>query len=159
MSGAQQQIVTAYEDLGLSVEQISREFSFDAVSIKAVLMQNSIVYREQNKQVSSGSKEASPDDFTQQDALQIKRVIMDSVASDDPHLAFKAAKYARDDYKGRLTPIKMVANTTINIVEFNISLQKARDARARVKQKAIEIGGGSVNVIATNLETKELRAA
>lgn len=132
MSGSDQQIVTAYEDLGLNPEQIAEDGSYDIVAIKACLMQNSVLFREAMKQ----NKEEGFSNGEEQEARQVIAQLMRD--SEDDFIKLRAAKYIRDDKRGRLDPVK-AQHLNISVVNINASLRKAREARARVRNTSIDI--------------------
>lgn len=131
MSGSDQQIVTAYEELGLTPEQIAAD-GYDIVAVKACLMQNSVLFRE-------AMKVNSEEGFSTSEEQEARGVIANLMRdSDDDFIKLRAAKYIRDDKKGRLDPIK-AQHLNINIVTINDTLRKAREARARVKSTIIDV--------------------
>lgn len=147
MSGSDQQIVTSYEELGMTVEQISCDTGWEPLAVKASLLQNSSLYRaEQNSKgatlENAGKVTPNPiEDFDQKDLIDSKTVLRELLhAEDDPHLRFKVAKFMRDEKKGRLDPIRAIKDIkNITVQQFNITLVKAREARARAAQKFIEV--------------------
>lgn len=145
MSGSDQQIVTSYEDLGMSVEEIASDTGWDELAIKAILIQNSMVYRDSIKSPVGGNENDTSkiEGFSEQDNLDAIRTVREILnASDEPHIQLKAAMFIRNDKKGRLDVVKAIKDAprfTIN--QFNITLAKARDARLRARSKVIDIGG------------------
>lgn len=146
MSGSDQQIVTSYEELGMTVEQIAADTGWDALAIKASLLQNSSVYRAE-VQASNSTANSNPgptlalEDFDQQDLIDSKQVLRELLHVDDDHLRFKVAKFMRDEKKGRLDPVRAIRDIkNITVQQFNVTLVKAREARARAAQKVIDVG-------------------
>ena len=90
MTAASQQIVTAYEDLGMTIDEIAAQGLGEPVAIKAVLLQWSQKYREDTKTNKSC-------DFTDEDRDQALAVIRNAAMyAEDEHLRFRAAKYIHD---------------------------------------------------------------
>ena len=95
MTASSQQIITCYEELGMSIDEIAAAGHGDPVAIKAVLLQWSQKYREEmkvNKAI----------DFTEEDHDQVLAVIRNAALfAEDELLRFRAAKYIRDDTERR----------------------------------------------------------
>lgn len=130
MTAANIQIVTAYEQLGLLPEQIAQEYDLDIESIKATLMQFSSAYR----------KAAKQDDqlnFSENELVAANQVIAQIMQyAEDDNLRLRAARYIRDDKKGRLDATQM-RGLNINVLQFNMTLQKARERIAKAKNTDI----------------------
>ena len=133
MSGGSQQIVTLYEDCGMSIEEIAQAGHGDVLAIKAVLTQFSGKYRE----MMSGEKKVL--DFTDEDLDQVNAVIRNAAMyAEDEHLRFRAAKYIRDDKKQRLDGVKGLKSLNINLNAFMLHLNKAKELTSK-KEKVIEL--------------------
>lgn len=128
MSGSDKSIVTMYETLGMSIEEIHQEDGWDLVSIKACLMQNSPVYRERVKC-------KMEDGFNEQDNRDSLQVVREAMHGEDEHVRLRAAIFLREDYKGRrdvkASDLSRMGGITIN--QFNTYLQQANEARERAK--------------------------
>lgn len=123
-----QQIVNAYEDAHLSLEDINVEFpEMDIVGIKAVLIQYSNLYRTALKEAAKEGASTLEKDFTDED-LHFVTSSLGQMAreTDDPNLKFRLLKYIRDDAKGRKDGNKAKFNINTNIIVFNEHLRKAR---------------------------------
>lgn len=140
-------IKTAFEEEGMSPEQIAECQELDITAVKACLLQSSSKYRKL-----AGQGEEEVDDginFTKDEQRRIKEGILDTALSaEDPHLRFKALTYCRDDFKGRKDITKAVGGMTNNIFMLNEQLAKMRSIKDnivssalgnRVKQKAIDV--------------------
>lgn len=123
-----QQIVNAYEDAHLSLEDINVEFpEMDIVGIKAVLIQYSSSYRQALKDNAKQGVEGLEKDFTDIDLQFVtKGMIQLAQETFDENLKFRCFKYVRDDAKGRKDGNKAKFNINTNIIVFNEHLRKAR---------------------------------
>jgi hypothetical protein len=136
MQAATAQIVSMFETLGMGVEDIAEQQGMDPIAVKAALLQGSRAYRE--SQVSN-SKDEECGVFTSREEQLARQAIVDLAAgSDDEHIRLKAAKYIRDDKKGRLDKAA-VGKLNINVLVFNETLRKARAAKARALGDVIDL--------------------
>jgi len=142
MVAINQAIVTAYEELGMTPEEIADDQGLDISVIKATLIQSSLTYRKVIKKDDS--------EFSDEDLVQVNNVIRQTALyAEDENLRFRAASYIRDDKKGRRDIIKQVQNTQpINALIFNVQFQKA--------QKAIERACGKLKDAVDVSEMKEV---
>jgi hypothetical protein len=132
MTGEQESIRVAYETLGMTPMEIAEDRGLEVASVKASLMATSSGYR---KACGQEPDEEDALNFTDQDLKDVNEVILQTAKyAEDPNLRFKAAVYIRSDKKGRLEPVKQMANQSFNILVFNEQMAKIREA----KQKAIE---------------------
>ena|ERR1044071_1472383 len=133
------EIVASFETLGMSVEQIADDTGFDIAAVKAVLLQNSSLYR----------KEAKKDDnlqFTEDEAAECKKIIFNLARhSEDEYMQFKAARYVIDSKAGRLDIGKNLQQINFNAIDFNIQMTKAMKAARATEEKAIEITNNRTN--------------
>lgn len=125
LTGINQQIVTAYETLGLTISQIQeafQELALDSLAIKATLMQFSEKYRNDNKKVVNN-------DFNDDELIEANQVMVSLMrGADDEHLRARMARYIRDDKKGRLD-VHGIRDINVNVMMFNERLLKAREAK------------------------------
>lgn len=127
MTAANQQIVTAFEETGMTPEEISQELGYELAAIKSILMQSSSVYRKICRK-----DEDADTNFTEEEHTMARQVIANAARySEDENLKFRAACYIRDDKKGRLDTIKANTGLNINVVMFNEQIAKARKAKDR----------------------------
>jgi len=130
-------IVVAFEDLGMTPEQIAEDQELELSAVKASLMQFSIKYRNILMGISTNGIPKDDLDFRDQELKEANEVILDLMRwSDDDRIRAKLAMYIRDDKKGRLdarTALLGDFNNTlnINVMVFNERLQKAKEARKR----------------------------
>lgn len=137
-------IVTAYEQSGMSPEDIAHDRDLDITAVKAALMQGSSQYRKACGKENSDIPEL---DFDNEQLMQVNRVIHDlAMSAEDEHLRLKAAMYIRNDKKGRLEPVKNLAGNNFNILMINEQLAKVRAIGDNIKRAVV--GNGS--------QTKEL---
>mgnify|MGYP007068387253 CR=1 FL=1 len=125
MTAANEQIVAAFEDNNMSIEEIADDFGYDALAVKAILMQNSVAYRKQMK--------INPDmNFTEDEAVEMRNIVVSLARyAENQDLQFRCARYILDDLKGRLDMGNQVKNININITNFNEQMKRARAAAER----------------------------
>ena len=144
MSAFIDQLVTAYEVNGLTPEQIVESIGegLDVAAVRVALQQNSSKYRKACEIAEDDDEELN---FSRQELLDVNKVIYETAmtaaypdGSVDFKTRFNAAKYIRDDKKGRLEPAEALkgsnGNTFNFLQQFNMSLQQAKEKAA----KAIE---------------------
>lgn len=133
MTAGNQEIITSYETLGMSPEDIAAELDLEVTAVKAVLFQNSSIYR----------KDAKTDEtlqFTETEAEECKRIIMNIARySEDENLQFRSARYVLDSKTGRLDAQKALPSVQFNVLNFNEHMKKAIAAARNIEQKAIEV--------------------
>lgn len=133
LSPVAQEIITMYETLGMTVEQIAADTELEVPSIKAILFQSSSLYRQ----------DAKADDklqFTETEAEEAKRIILNIARyTGDEHLQFKAARYVLDCKTNRIEAGTQLKHTTFNVISFNEQMQRALAAQRKTEEKAIEI--------------------
>lgn len=138
MTAEMQAIKVAYEEEGLSVEDISNLRKLDSAAIKSCLMQVSSRYRKD-----CGKEDEVEDslNFSKDEQQRVKDAILDlALSTDDPHLKFKALVYCRDDAKGRKDIVKNQQNgSTFNILQINERMKSMRLLADRAKG-IVEIG-------------------
>ena len=126
--------ITALYEGGLSVEQIAEDQELDVIAVKAALLQGSAQYRKEMSSAPAGESAFS----TTEEELARKVIIDLMQQSDVDNVRFRCAKYIRDDHKGRLDA-NNVKKLNINVVVFNETLQRARQAKEKGKAKCIDI--------------------
>ena len=126
----------------MTPEEIASEQDLDIVSVKAILMQFSGLYREQCK-----VKEDL--NFTDEEEVAARGVITNIARySEDERLRLRAAIYIRDDKKGRLDVVRQMNGLNINVIHFNDQMKKAIAAKERAK--------AIINVSAQDSSVKQL---
>lgn len=141
MSGRDQSIVSMYEELEMTIEQIAQSEDLEELSVKACLMTHSSVYRE-------ALKLKSEDGFTEQDDLDARRTIRELMNSDDDHVSLRAAIFIRSDKKGRLdVKPKDMQQVNVTVNQFNLLLQKQKEVREKAKQRQLIDVPSSLSVV------------
>ena len=129
----------AYEEEGMSPEEIASDRGLDVAAVKAGLMQVSAKYRKD-----CGKEDAEKDDlnFSDDHLRRVNEVIYDlALSAEDDHLRFKAATYIRDDKKGRKEIAKGMSGNNFNILMLNEQLAKVREVGDRIKKKLLPAPG------------------
>ena len=126
LTGANSQILEAYENLGMSPEEISDDLDYDIVAVKATLMQFSSKYR--------SACQVTPNlDFSIDEQLAAKQTMVELMRNtEDEYLRARLAMKIRDDGKGRLD-IGIGRGLNINVNLFNMQLKQARERIALSK--------------------------
>jgi hypothetical protein len=133
-------IKTAFENEGMSAEEIAECQELDVVAVKACLMSCSSKYR---KECGREVEEVDRLNFSDDQLARVNEVIVElALSAEDPHLRFKAATYIRDDKKGRKEVVRAVQNTTNNVLMLNETLAKMRSIKGDIVSKAL--GRGAV---------------
>lgn len=143
MSTEQETIKHCYEVLGLMPQDIAEDRGLEVAAVKATLMSTSAKYRK-----ACGMEESEKDElnFTDEDEKDVIQVIRDTAKfADDPHLRYNAAVYIREDRRGRKDRVKNMGNVTFNLLEFNGSLAKMRQAKDAMMAR-LSSNGGSIPV-------------
>jgi hypothetical protein len=138
-SGTLEQLRTAYEVEGMTIEQICQDFSdLQPEAVKAALISCSSKYR---KDCGVETRLESPDElnFDNDQLKSVNQVIYElALGAEDEHLRFKAATYVRDDKKGRKEVAALLRDTNrFNLNTFNILLQQGRQMANGIKQQLI----------------------
>jgi hypothetical protein len=135
MTSEHQAIIVAYEQEGMSVEEIASLRDLDPVAVKACLAQFCKKYREDcglNKGIDTG------DDFTEEDGRWAVRALVETgMSTDDEYLRTKIAMFVRDDKKGRREPAKQLQGQQFNILMLNEQLAKVRGIADSIKEKLL----------------------
>lgn len=129
MTAAATQIVSAYENCGMSVEEIAEDQELEPLAVKACLMQFSTVFKNELK-----SNKTEDIEFSAEDHVTAVDIIRTTAKyAQDEKLRYKAATYIRDDKKGRLDAIRQLGGLNINVLQFNETMKKAIAATNRAK--------------------------
>lgn len=141
------QIKECYENLGLSPSLIAEQLSFDEGAVKAKLMCISSKYR---KDCGKEDKEEDDLNFTKDQLRDINTVFIEAAltatnqdGSPDWRVRLDAAKYVRDDKKGRKDIKAQLAGNTFNILNFNEAIQAARQGASKLRD-AVQGAGQKV---------------
>ncbi|HTH21165.1 MAG TPA: hypothetical protein VL854_03020 [Nitrososphaeraceae archaeon] len=130
MTARDQQIVTCYEDLNMSLEDISVDSGFDIEAIKSCLIQYSQRYR-----YNINKEELAETDITDDEFKNIRRVLKSiAITSEDDHLRARVGMFLWDKKRGEgkggsLKPI----NVSINLIN-----QQLKEMKHAKETKTIE---------------------
>lgn len=136
MSGADQQIITAYEELGMSPEEIADDQDLDLTAVKAILMQFSTAFRQA---AGKSPKEIGFSAEQEQAVVDVIANIARGYTDADERTQLRAAMFLRNDRRGRLDIGKQLNGLNINVISFNEQMQKAIAAKQRSKEQIIDI--------------------
>jgi len=127
-----QQIVTAYEKCGLTIEEIAENYDLETAAIAAVLSSDSSKYRMDVKGASGGKvTEADVTTDEMREMLSIMKSIAREQRHDNPSVAKRAAEFVYNEGKGR-NNLAGLSNTGVNILVINQRLVGMRQAREKV---------------------------
>ena len=127
MTAANTQIVTAFEDLGMTPEEIAAQEDLDVAVIKSTLAQFSSLYRKACKKDDSLN-------FTDDELARANGVISNLMQyAEDEKVQLRAAIYLRDDKKGRLDAVREMAGLNFNVLSMQSAMEKAMRAMNRAK--------------------------
>lgn len=130
MTAEAESIKAAFEVSRMTPEQIAADRELDIVAVKAALMQCSSTYR---KACGSEPEDEDALNFSDEQLKKVnEEIYMLAVYSSDEHVKTKNLHYIRDDKKGRKDIKSHLTNNTFNILNFNESLQKAREMKERI---------------------------
>lgn len=139
MTAANQHIVTCFEQLGMTPEQIAETEQLELVAVKSILYQCSGAYREQIKQNRSL-------DFSDEQLDEANVAIANIMRySEDEHLKLRAALYLRDDKKGRKDRVNGLKQLNINITQINQHLLQVAQQMQTSRSKALPGNNGSTD--------------
>lgn len=143
MTATDAQIKSAYEQSGMTPQEIAVEFGFVPEAVKAKLMQISTKYRKD-----AGLEAVEVEDglnFTNEELRAVNRQIFTNAisatlpdGSPDFRTMQRACEYIRDDKKGRKEIIKAVQHNTFNMIDFNNDIQRSRLLAEQARMRAIE---------------------
>ena len=135
-SNVDSQIITAYEQEGMSPAEIAEDQDLNEIAVKAKLMACSSKYRK------DCGKEPLEDDRKNYSDSQLEvvtqRLYELALTTEDEHLQFKVLSYIRDDKKGRKEAKTMLNGANFNILQINESLAEA-NKRARLLTEKKEL--------------------
>lgn len=138
------QIVSAYETNGLQPEAIVESMGIEGLSltaVKAALMQHSNKYRSICKSEPEDESVYNFDNHELKEANNMIVEVMRDATHPDGTTDYKtklaAARYIRDDKKGRLEPAKLLKNSGgFNLIQFNTMIQEANEKAAKIINNA-----------------------
>ena len=129
MTPTQTQIVKAYDDLHLSIEDICEQWpELDPLMIKLTLQSFSPVFRKALKE----ERELKFTDDAHEIALSTITNLMHT--TEDENIKFRCAKFIRQDATGRLDAVRDLGKILVNTELFNAQMKQARAALERTRQ-------------------------
>jgi hypothetical protein len=133
-----EKIKALYENESLSPDVIAQEEGLSLVAVKSKLMQISSLYR---KACGAESLEKDELNFSDSELREVNEIIMDTARAAttiDGQVDWKtrldAAKYVRDDKKGRKEVRSIVAGNSFNILSINEQLSQVSDRTKKIKE-------------------------
>lgn len=147
MAPANCQIVTAYEQCGMSAEDIAADLGFEVEAVKMILLQHSQQFSDKALSKNPITKELEVRDaelFSEKDMRLACGTIKElCVSSEVDSIRLKAAVFIIDERQGR-NDLKALKENKFNIVMISETMAKARagiaEAKARAQQnKLIEM--------------------
>lgn len=136
MTALESQIVSAYEDCGLSVDEICAEFTgLEREAVIVALQRGSSTY---NKGVKSGAEEAV---LSSDEVESLKGVLMElATGAECEAVKLNAAKFMWNEAKGRNDAIKNIGKSvTVNVLQLNEQLQKGQSRYAAAKERLTQL--------------------
>jgi len=133
------QIVTLFEEAGLTPEVIAEQLSLDPLAVKASLIQFSLVYKDN---VKIAKQAGNNDPIYDSDEVKIARdaILRVILTSDNEHAILRASESVIKEAKGRNDVSKVLKGSQVNVVIFNEQLKRAREAKAKsLESKPVEI--------------------
>jgi len=142
MAPANQQIITAYEDCGMSPEDIAADLGYEVEAVKMILLQHSSVFSDKALTRANESRELVVKDeevFGTADIKIAKATIKElCLHSEVDTVRFRAAEFMINEAKGR-NDLRALKESNFNIVMISETMTKAREAMSRAKQRAREV--------------------
>src|ERR1017187_683225 len=122
----------AYEDEGMSPEEISKDRELDVMAVKSGLMQCSSKYRKD-----CGKEDENIDvlKYTIEEQQRAKKMILNlALGAEDEHLRAKMSCRVVDEGKGRLDVMKDMRSGGMNLFFINEQMRKVREVGSVIKQ-------------------------
>ena len=142
MAPANTQIVTAFEEAGMTPEEISQELGYDLSAVKYALMTGSPKFcdasmtraNEADGEVTIKTINTQPT-FDDHDMRMAKSVIKELMETSEVDVVrLRAAVFVIDEAKGR-NDLKALQNTGFNVTEVQKVMARAREAMNRTRQQ------------------------
>lgn len=150
MAPANQQIVTAYEECGMSPEDIAQDLGYSLEAVKMVLLQHSQEFSDKALSVANGkraeaeSEAADEPVFTKADLAIAKATIKALAAGAEAEaVRYRASEFIINEVKGR-NDLKALHNNNFNVVMIQEAMTKARAAMAAHRQNAVAVAKARV---------------
>lgn len=139
MAPANCQVVTAYEECGMSAEEIAEDLGFEIEAVKMILLQHSQQFSDKALSKNPLTKELEVRDeqlFSQRDVKVACGTIKELCASSEvDSVRFKAAEFIINEAKGR-NDLKALKENKFNIVMISETMRQARQGIAEAKARA-----------------------
>ncbi len=137
MTATASQLVTLFEDCGLTPEQISQDQEIDISVVKLALSQHSTIYR--------AALREQEETFSEDEYTAAKQAIASLIYAEDEATRLRASKFIVDEVKGRNAIVSkrtgaILGNgtpTTFNILIINQQMQRAREALEKSKSSKL----------------------
>lgn len=145
MNAADKEIVTRFEDLDMSVDDIAVDLGVEPDAVRLSLTQNSARYRNAVKRGERGEDEV----FTDMICNRAARVMEQLLDSEEDIVRFRASKFVIDEYKGRndaaVRGLKAAQQLGVSVLQINEAIRKARLMRLRNAEQpaAIDVTSSS----------------
>jgi len=142
LTAANQQILTAYEDCGMTPEQIAEDFNYELQAVKMILLAHSQAFSDKQLTKDNKREDSSNDNLFSDTDLQLAKNTIKELASsaEIEAVKFRAAEFIINEKKGR-NDVKNLRDMSngINITIISETMSRAREAMAKAKQRAIEM--------------------
>jgi superfamily II DNA or RNA helicase len=148
MTNIARQIVSGFEEAGMTPEELSADLEIPLETVKLALVQGSRKY--------NATKEEKPDVEIEEFVGMIKNIARTN-EYENPHIAYQAAKWIVDHKNGRLDAkagLRSGDVKGINILIFNEQMEKARSRMEEMKRKARLIDQNNVIDVKELVESK-----
>lgn len=142
MTAANSQIITAYDELKMTEEQISEELGYDLAAVKMILLKHSADYGDKSmSKFTSKESEAESAPMFSADEVQLAKDSIVTLAreSEMENVRLKASEFIINEYKGRNDPIKNLSEGNFNVLIISEHMSRARAAMARAKARARDV--------------------
>ena len=144
MTAMSNEVVALYEDSGLAPEAIAEDLGFEVEAVKAILLQNSKVYRELVKLSRTcdvdGEESKIQKLITDDELDEMLQVVKDLARySELDGVRLKAAQRIIDEKSRRLDPVKEIKGAQFNLIQFNQTLLQNRRAKEKVAMKVLDV--------------------
>lgn len=131
----------AYENEGMSLSEIAEDQEMELSVVKAGLIQCSAKYRKEcglEARTGEDIEEESANFTKEQNAEVVREIYNLALSTEDEHVKKDLLKFIRNDYKGRLNPVKNMQHSGVNILQINMALQGAKRGASEAK-KLVEV--------------------
>lgn len=131
-------IRTAFDEEGMSPEDIASERELDVTAVKSALMQSSSKYR---KLCRNEEPDKSVLNYSIDEQLRVKEMLLDlALGAEDEHLRGKLCVIIRDDALGRKDITKSMGGQNFNILMINEKMKQIRSVTNGIKERVINAG-------------------